>query len=186
MRLALLALVIILCGPGPALAHKLKLFVTVEGAEISGYAFFIGGGRPRGAAWRVEDAAGKPLQEGITDDEGAFRWLTPVPADYIVVVDAGDGHGATATVPAARFAGIPAVAAPAGAQGAPDSGSSTVPADRVEALVALAVQREIAPLLARIEEMDSRLRLTDLITGVFLIFGAAGGLLWLSGRRSAR
>lgn len=190
MRSALFALLILLCGPGPALAHKLKLFVTLEGDEISGYAFFVGGGRPRGAAWRVQDAAGTVLQDGTTDDQGAFRWQTPGAADYTVVVDAGDGHGATTTLLASRFAGA-AVPTPLAL---PDSQSDTaaaspvdrVPVDQVEALVARAVQRETAPLLARIEEMDSRLRLTDLVSGVFLILGAAGGILWLTGKRAAR
>lgn len=190
MKHLLLAGLILLCGPGPALAHKLKLFVTVDENEISGYAFFVGGGRPRGAAWRVQDAAGTTLQDGVTDDQGAFRWRTPGAADYTVVVDAGDGHGATATLPASRFVGKsePTPSAPPDALSdtADASPADLVPVDRVEALVARAVQRETAPLLARIEEMDSRLRLTDLVSSVFLILGAAGGLLWLTGRRATR
>lgn len=189
MKHLLLAVLILLCGPGPALAHKLKLFVTVEGNEISGYAFFVGGGRPRGAAWQVQDAAGTILQDGVTDDQGSFRWQTPGAAEYTVTVDAGDGHGATATLPASRFAGVPVPTPPSPLGAVPDTTAASpadlVPMDQLEAQVARAVQRETAPLLARIEEMDSRLRLTDLVSGVFLILGAAGGLLWLTGRRAS-
>lgn len=44
------------------------------------------------------------------------------------------------------------------------------------------IAREIAPLRERIEAMDSRLRLTDLIAGLCLIAGMAGLALWARGR----
>ncbi|WP_246161855.1 hypothetical protein [Segnochrobactrum spirostomi] len=46
-----------------------------------------------------------------------------------------------------------------------------------------AVQRQIEPLMEQIEAMDSRLRFTDVISGLFLILGLAGMGLWANGRR---
>jgi nickel transport protein len=57
------------------------------------------------------------------------------------------------------------------------------PADA--ALIAAAVQRQIAPLMARIEQMDSRLRLTDVVSGICLILGLGGIALRARGRRRA-
>jgi nickel transport protein len=50
-------------------------------------------------------------------------------------------------------------------------------------LVEAAVQRQVAPLLERIEMMDDRLRFTDVMSGIFLIIGLAGIGLWARGRR---
>ncbi len=50
------------------------------------------------------------------------------------------------------------------------------------ALVAEAVQREIAPLEERLEALDSRLRFVNILSGVFLIIGLAGIGLWARAR----
>lgn len=159
----------------PALAHKLKVFATVEGHTVSGYAFFIGGGRPDGGAWTARDAAGRILGQGTTDQEGRFAFDLPASAsDITVTVDAHDAHVASATLGAERVAHPPNV--PATAE--PDPAGERLPA-QVEA----AVQRQVAPLLERIEQMDARLRYVDMLSGVFLIAGLAGMLMWARGRR---
>jgi nickel transport protein len=38
-------------------------------------------------------------------------------------------------------------------------------------------------VLARIEEMDARLRFADVLSGLFFILGLAGMALWALGRR---
>ena len=174
-RLAILLLVLAL--PQAALAHKLRVFAAVEDGAVTGYAFFVGGGRPQDVPWQITDATGAVLAEGRTDDAGVYRWTPPAPQDLTVTVNAEDGHFASATVTAARFGGQEA---PPVAQ--PETPAVTAPAPDDEA-VAAAVRREMLPLLERIEEMDNRLRFTDVISGVFLIQGAAGGILWLRGRK---
>ena len=176
----LVLVAVALCLPGPALAHRLKVFATVREGAVSGYAFFIGGGRPKSVPFAVEDAAGNRLHQGVTDDQGAFLWRPDAPGDYTVTVNAEDGHAATAQVGAARFGGPSAPAsAPRPAANAPQ------PAE-IDARIAAAVAREIQPLLERVEAMDSRLRLTDILSGIFLILGAAGGFLWLRDRRAGK
>lgn len=160
----------------PALAHKLRVFAAVEGEAIAGHAFFVGGGRPQDVPVTFALPDGAVAHEMRTDAAGAFRWVPPPgAAAYTVTVDARDGHASSATV-AFGGAAPAAVTVTAPAAGTPGAAG-------LEAAVAAAVQREILPLRQQIDAMDSRLRFTDALSGVFLILGAAGGVLWLRGRR---
>lgn len=170
----------------PALAHSLRVFITTEGQMVRGYGFFVGGGRPNGAAWRAE-AGDMTLAKGTTDSDGAFGFVLPGPVagEITVTVDPGDGHAASATLAADRTGSAAARPTPL-----PDGGVSVLagPADpapttaEIEAAVEAAVARQVEPLRVRLEEMDARLRLTDLVSGGLAIFGLAGIGLWLRGR----
>lgn len=175
MRAGFAALLLLAAvAAAPAAAHRLRLFATVADGAVTGFAFFTGGIRPAGLRLIVSDGDGTVLFEGVTSADGSFRWEPPAPADLLVQVDAQDGHVAQVAIAAAQFGGD----APA-----PPAPPSAAPAATVDdSVVSAAVRREIAPLLARIEETDARLRLADLLSGVFLILGAAGGILWLRRR----
>lgn len=176
----------------PAEAHRLKVFATVEGDAIRGYAFFVGGGRSRGSSWTARDGADRILAEGTTDAQGGFTFAVPknTQSDVTITVDTHEAHIASATIRAARLGGAPSgdvngVAESAGSGGAE---SGTVPASsptdaQIAALVEAAVQRQVEPLLERIEQMDSRLRIVDILSGVFFIAGLAGVGLWARSRR---
>lgn len=188
-RLAAALLLFLLAFAAPAQAHKLKVFATVAGDSIAGYAFFIGGGRPQGTPWVAKDGAGSTVASGTTDAEGRFAFALPAATagDVTVTVDTREGHIASATLTAARLAGgaapSPSLAAATGSP-APDSPASAVADTRpLDAIVEAAVQRQVEPLLERIEELDARLRVTDIVSGVFLILGLAGMALWARGRR---
>lgn len=188
MRL-LLSLILLAALASPAAAHSLRLFARVLGAEVSGYGFFIGGGRPAGAAWSAE-MAGQAIAGGRTDAAGGYAFAAPVKitGPITVTLDTGEGHIARATLIPERFG-----ATPTPAQAAPVPPSKPAAADpaalaaqieaATERAVERAVAREVAPLLERIEKMDARLRLTDLISGLCLIAGLAGMALWVRGRR---
>jgi nickel transport protein len=172
---------------GPAAAHKLKVFATVSDDAIAGYAFFIGGGRARGVPWDAKDADGR-IASGETDGEGGFSLEPPQPvtSDITVTVDTREGHIASAVIAASRFGGRAVSAQLAEsvevAEAAGEDLAIVAPeasADMIEA----AVQRQVAPLLERIEAMDDRLRFADVMSGIFLIVGLAGIGLWARGRR---
>lgn len=190
MRRLLLALMLVLATASPAMAHKLKVFAAVEGNTVAGYAFFIGGGRAQDTPWQAKDETGKLLGEGRTGPEGEFRLTVPEPiaSDITISVNTQEGHIAATTLAAARFGAADAepVGAPAPST-APAATFDTTPepvaAPDTAVLVEAAVQRQMAPLLERIEEMDSRLRMTDILSGIFLIIGLAGIGLWARGRR---
>lgn len=183
-----LAVFLALAAVQPALAHKLKVFATAEGDTVTGYAFFIGGGRAAGAKWSAVEGRDTPLAAGRTDDRGGFSLVPPQPvtADIGITVDTEEGHIAFAVLPAARFGG--AAAAPAAAETVAATAPATpatpvVAPDEIGRIVDAAVQRQVEPLLERIEEMDSRLRIVDILSGVFLIVGLAGTTLWARGRK---
>ena len=157
---------------GPAAAHALRVFAAVEGDRVAGYGFFIGGGRPAGAHWTARQGD-TLLAEGVTDAGGGFAFAAPGSGDapVTVTIDAGDGHAAVATLAGDRFVAGGTAAAPAAA--------ATATPEMIEAAVA----RQVAPLLERIEVMDARMRLTDLVAGLCLIGGIAGMGLWLKDRR---
>lgn len=193
--LAATLLFVLLAFATPAQAHKLKVFASVAGGLVTGYAFFIGGGRPNGTPWVAKDQAGSTVASGTTDAEGRFAFALPPGAsgDVTVTVDTREGHIASATLAAARFetGGAPALATPPQAQTpAQQTPALQAPAlaandgDAFAATVEAAVQRQVEPLLERIEELDARLRLTDIVSGIFLILGLAGMALWARGRRA--
>lgn len=191
MTRLLLAVVLLLAVLAPAEAHKLKVFATVHGHSVHGYAFFIGGGRAENTSYVARDAGGTQLADGLTDGNGAFAFVLAKPpaSDVTITVDTHEGHIASATLPVSRFG---ATALPAAASTPAASGLRTdvapapaaAPADaEIAALVDAAVQRQVEPLMEQIDRMDSRLRLTDTISGVFLILGLAGMASWVLGRR---
>ncbi len=193
---ALLAAVFVAGTAGPAAAHRLKLFVASEVGEITGYGFFVGGGRPDGVEVVVEDAAGHTVHRGRTDEHGGFRWRPPVAADYVVSIDTGDGHRATAGITADRLAGANAAAPPPPpVEPTPVVLSAEMPVaapiDRdalarlVEARVDAALERRLRPLMEAYDQAESRLRFNDVMGGVGMIAGLAGAALWATARRRA-
>ena len=198
IRFLLLSLLLLPALAGPAEAHKLKVFATVEGDAVAGYAFFIGSGRAMGTPWTAKDAAGTVIAEGKTDDEGRYRFTPPQPvtSDITITVNTREGHIAFAVIPPSRFGGLvaasPVATAPATAPVAAGPDPTVSPSqnsnrqisdEQVAALVESAVQRQVEPLLERIEQMDNRLRFTDIMSGIFLIIGLAGIGLWARGRK---
>ncbi|PWR22992.1 cobalamin biosynthesis protein CbiM [Zavarzinia aquatilis] len=166
----------------PAAAHRLKLFATIEGGTISGYAFFIGGGRPEGATIVIRDAAGTEVHREVTDGEGRFTWTPPAPGSFVVTVDAGDGHAADIRLGEERFG--PTVSAPTTTMPT----AQALPADTaaIEAAVDRAVARQIRPLLEAYDEAEGRVRFNDIVGGIGMIVGLAGAALWASSRRRGK
>jgi nickel transport protein len=194
IRFLLLSLLLLPALSAPAEAHKLKVFAAVEGDAVSGYAFFIGGGRAKGTSWTAKDATGTVIAEGKTDDEGRYRFTPPPPvtSDVTITVNTQEGHIAFAVIAPSRFGGSAAagttVTAPTAVSAAPaaspsQGSSQPVSDERIAALVETAVQRQVEPLLERIEQMDDRLRFTDVLSGIFLIIGLAGIGLWIKARK---
>jgi len=218
----LLILLLALVSASPAAAHALRVFARLEGDQISGYGFFIGGGRPRDVEW-VAQMGETPLARGRTDPEGAFRFPVPEPVtgDLKITVNTAEGHIASTTLaqsrllpaegpPDAPASGIAAPDTPApnspaagpsatrpaypgqidpqGLRPAPAAPATTAPAQPSTAQpstaeIERAVAAQVAPVLERLEQMDARMRLTDLVAGLSLIFGIAGMLLWARSRR---
>lgn len=202
VRLVVAFAAVVACA-GAAEAHRLKMFVTVEDGEISGYAFFIGGGRPEGVDFVVKGAGGAEVFRGKTDDQGQFRWRPTVAADYAITVDAGDGHWIEGTVSADRLGAVVSAAAQATpvapVAGAPVSATARAPtapapacstpldpavlAELVQAAVDKAVARQLRPMIEAYEQAEGRVRFNDVMGGIGMIVGLAGAGLWATARR---
>ena len=182
--LAAVVLAVTLVSSGAAEAHLLKLFVDVEGPTISGYGFFVGGGRPQGARVLLRDDAGREVASLATDESGRFSWTAPGPGAYVVALDAGDGHFVERRIGAERF--TPAAAAPGPTASAPPSVASPEPRDLgalVEASVDRALARRLQPLLEAQAAAEARLRFNDVMGGIGMIVGLAGLAAWAMARR---
>ncbi len=196
VRLAWVLIAAVLAAP--AHAHSLKLFARVADGQIDGYAFFVGSGRPSGADW-FATMGDQPVAEGKTGSDGSYGFAIPAPvlADIVVTVDVGDGHIASTQIKAQRLrGGAPAKQGPdafaldryGNSPGETSTGiRQTASLPRLNAAdqqaIEEAVQRQLGPLLERLEIMDARMRLTDLMAGVFLIIGLAGIGLWARQRK---
>jgi nickel transport protein len=196
------AIVLVVAGTTSAGAHRLKLFVSVDGMTLSGYAFFIGGGRPQDVGFVVKDASGTEVHRGRTDDHGAFAWTADRPADYVLSVDTGEGHFADEKIPADRFStaapatAVPEVTTPASVTDVAANATATISsaaavdaetlARLVEAAVDRALARQLRPLIEAQNLAEGRLRFNDIMGGVGMIIGLAGIAAWaLSRRRKA-
>lgn len=204
LRAILAAVALVALWAGPAAAHRLKVFATVEAGAVTGYAFFIGGGRPQGAQVIFRTPGGTDLAEAVTDAEGGFSFRPPAPQALEVVVNAGDGHVAEVLLAADRFGPANAAPASAGPEPAPQvSDAVTAPAPAaaasapsatclpdpavlaglVDAAADRAVARQIRPLLEAYEAAEGRVRFNDVMGGIGMIVGLAGTALWVSARR---
>ena len=185
---------------GPALAHKLKVFARVEGGEILGSAYFVGGAPASGVEVRVLGPDGSVLDRPAPDAEGRFRYRPATPGDYLVEVDSGDGHVARWKLAATEFAPAPGPAPAAGqqqsARHAETAGASEtmsegsplatlpvpVPDPALAALVEEAVARQVGPLREQLQAYEDKVRLHDVLGGIGYILGLAGLALWWRSR----
>jgi nickel transport protein len=180
-------ILVLALGVSPAAAHKLRVFALAEGAVVSGYGFFVGGGRTNGATVTLlGEGAPTPVSTQPAGADGTFRFEAVAAGAHVVRVDAGDGHVAEARVTVTAGAATrshSAEAAPAPAT--PNAASATACLDdtALHALIATAVAREVRPIAERIEAADAQLRLTDIAGGLGMIMGLAGLALWARSKR---
>lgn len=78
--------------PGPAQAHKLHVFATVDGKLIRGQVYFRGGGAAVRVPVQALGPADEPLGQTTTDAQGNFVLPARFRCEHRLVVDAGGGH----------------------------------------------------------------------------------------------
>lgn len=178
----------------PALAHKLKLFATARGPEISGYAYFSGGDRARGAALTVTAPDGTVLFAGATGDDGTFRFTAARRVDHVLAVDSGDGHQtritlAADTLPSSLPGGAGeggSVAAAAAPVPAPMAAPASLPSAELQAMIEEAVARQVRPLREQLDAYQDQVRWHDVAGGIGTIIGLAGLAFGLTRGRKGR
>ena len=203
-RLRLLAIVAVFISFATAAdAHRLKLFATVEDGTVHGYGFFIGGGRPSEAQLVIRNGQGIELFRGPAGADGSFKFKPATPTDLVLTIDAGDGHVAETRIVASRFPDYGALGAVGAAKAAdemteePPAAGSPQPvldsaqstrelAVMIDRSVDRAVSRQLAPLLEAYAEADGRARFSDVVSGIAVIIGLAGLMLWARSRSRTR
>lgn len=170
MRKILCALCLLLACTGPALAHKLKLFVTGEGGQVIGSLYFAGGGKAGQLDGLVLDTTGQVVTRLRTGDDGSFRFTPPDGGLYRIRFETADGHMAETSIGSAT---PPPLAAPA-------------PAAIATPDLDAALARQLRPLREQIDALESRARLSDIIGGIGFIFGLFGCYAWIVAWRKSR
>ena len=189
---ALVALILLVMGGG-AEAHKLKVFATVTGAVIEGYAYFSPGGRANTVSVTLATNDGVVQAKAITDAEGNFRFEATRRADYVITVDAGDGHVASTTIAAEDLPQTLSFASGDAAAVRPDerAAAETTPAPppraagdaELRAFIDQSISRQIRPLREQIDAYQEKIWWHDVLGGLGYILGLGGIAFGLSERR---
>ena len=178
-------------GAPAAYSHKLKVFATAVGADISGYAYFVPGGRAQEASVIVKRADGSIADTLHTNENGDFSFAATSATDHAILVDAGDGHEARYTVHASEIT--------IGGQATPVPAATSAPADQsvqtaspaagtvdIAPIVEQAVARQLRPLREQIDAWQEKIWFHDVLGGLGYIIGIAGLFYGLTGTRRAR
>ena len=185
---ALVGLILLVMG-GAAEAHKLKIFATVTGAVIEGYAYFSPGGRANTVSVTLAANDGVVQAKAITDAEGNFRFEATRRVDYVITVDAGDGHVASATIAAEdlpqtlSFASGDAADERAAAEAAPAPLPRAAGDAELRAFIDQSISRQIRPLREQIDAYQEKIWWHDVLGGLGYILGLGGLAFGLSERR---
>lgn len=204
-------MVVVLGKASSAWAHKIYLHAEAVGQKVEGRAYFRGGAPAQEAKVEVFLSDGRKLLETKTDANGQFSFQPPARCDYRLVVDTGDGHGAEYTLPAAdlpetlpplekaalpppeELSQPPPTASakpsekslpPAQADGAlQEKGQLPMTAEQWRQWIEEAVRRQVQPLARKIEQMEDRIRWSDVLGGIGYIVGLTGMGFYLLGMK---
>lgn len=173
---AAVAVLALVAGHTPALAHKMKVFASATGAEVSGYAYFNGDSRAVRTTVTVQGAEGTPVFAGQTDDQGRFSFQATRRMDHVITVDGGDGHAASFTITAAELpASLPAAAGAVAP--VPSAPAPAIPAGGegdLRAFIDQSIARQIRPLREQLDAYQDKIWWHDVIGGIGYIVGVAG------------
>ncbi len=179
------------------LAHKVNLFAYAEDGEVYVEGYFVDGKKAQNSKVEVYSPAGELLLEGITNDEGQYRFPVPQQSDLKIVVDAGMGHqsefimmadelgGNVVEDDADTFASERAVSDQAAADTAsvPSTGNAPPGHQALEAVVNHAVKEAIKPLVRELAASQQKASLSGIVGGVGYIIGFLGLFAYFKARQ---
>ncbi len=190
--LMMICAIILLGGPGRALAHKVNLYAYAEDGKLIGEGYFSGGRKAQKAVVKLLGPDGKELGQTKTDTKGAFTIpFPPGVAPLKLVLIAGEGHKGEFALTAQdlgvdeKKAQPPTVDAPeleAPAQGI------KVDLAALENQMSRLLDRKLAPIqaqLGRLAREGDQVTLKDVVGGLGWILGLVGlAAFFMSRRRS--
>ncbi len=191
----------------PASAHKVNLFAYAEGQTVFVEGYFVDGRRAQNSRVQVFDTTGALLLEGVTDDEGLYKFETPVRAELRIVLNAGMGHQTEFVMSANELGSVSQpVAATHRDQGdqsashdqahePPDQNATpierqsqaSVSTDHaaLEEMVQHAVAEAIKPLVRELADARQQARITDIVAALGYLFGVLGLFAFYKARKQA-
>lgn len=182
---------LLLAGLGmshPALAHKLNLFAYVEGDSVSVEGYFADGRKTQNSAVKVLDGSGKVLVEGVTNDEGRYRFKIPQKSDLKIVLNAGMGHQGEFSLSAVELeAGdttTPGASAVTADSGISQQSAPAVANSELETVVHRAVNEAIKPLVRELAESQQKASISEVVGAVGYIFGVLGMFAFYKSRQT--
>lgn len=185
-----LILILALCLPLPALAHKVIASVFPSGSNIEGEIGMSDGTMAVRQKVVVFDDTGKKLGETLTDDDGFFLFTPSQPVTHVFRADLGAGHMAVAMMPAAEVASLMGQAAADSAAGASVLGgdkpvvmapTSIDGATRTE--IATMLRTELRPIRQELTALKNTSSFQSVLGGIGYIFGLFGLGFYYAARR---
>jgi nickel transport protein len=163
----------------PAKAHKLKTFATAIGAKVSGYAYFVPGGRAQNALVTITREDGSQAATLQTNEQGEFDFTADQLSRLTIHIDAGDGHEASAIIAAADLpptlpiANAQTAAAPVVTPTPPLESAAKITPD-LQQQIETALARQLRPLREQMDAWQEQIWLHDILGGLGYIIGLAG------------
>ena len=171
-----------------AKGHKVNVFAYAEGESVYTESFFPDGNPCKAASIEARGADGAVIAKGTTDDEGRFAFSVAAGQELMIVLDAGLGHRSEIKFLVPETANSrpadPASSLDRESQEHTEPDSGPWPSEACEELV----RRELKPIkesLHRLERLQERPGIPEIVGGIGAIVGMAGAYLWGASRRSA-
>ena len=179
-RLVLLAVLFsLLILPETTLAHKVMIFGWVEGDTVHTISKFNGGKRVQHAPVTVMDTNGSLILTGKTDTEGNFTFKRPENKELNIVLEASLGHKTSCILKTS----------PNDENNVHTKDLQTIPdhvkpckEDVLLANVEKTMDKKMAVLLLKIQDLQEKQRVSDIIGGMGYIFGIVGITMWFRRR----
>ena len=188
-RLTLILMLV--CAPLPAVAHKVIAGVFASGSAIEGEIGFSNGDMAVDQEVVVTGPDGAELGRTITDADGFFVYTPTAPVAHRFFADLGAGHVADVSMPAKDVAKIMGVAVSDQADPAPVSDEAVALCgataagltDEERQAIAEAVRDEMRPLRREIAAYREQNDFQTILGGIGYIIGLFGLGFYLAARR---
>lgn len=168
-------------------AHKLSIFAEENGGEIQGSAYFYGGGKAKGIKITFYDRAGKPCFSTRTSEDGTFAGEAPSAGPIRIEADSGDGHKVEYIVEVSAVKPPGDNASEDTQVKMTDDRKLSAGAREIRKIISEEFSARITPLRHEMENMDDKLFLRDIISGICIVIGLLGAYLYFAaGRKQAK
>jgi nickel transport protein len=169
-RPCLMVVVFSLCLSSPLLlwAHKVDIYVWVEGDNVLTESFFSGGHRAAHSQIEVFDNNGEKLLTGKTDSQGMFSFKLPKKRGLKIVLRTPEGHRSEVSLKAGEN---------------PVEGGRR---EEIKAVVEKVLDEKLEPMQLRLAESQKRgPGITEILGGIGYIVGLMGIAIYFNNRKKA-